>query len=221
MSTADARLSDGTGCPKMRQLHKLILPPPEVRHHNHHRNTLLLSIQLVSSQSFKIDHQLLHSDSDLLSDMASLPSMSHATLDWKRQNPPKSPDFDWEMYRYVPSLAGAIACLVMFLVMALLHLYQFLKSRNRIVIFVVIGALCMFSCLLLILHFSMVAYHPTPILTDDNRRSRRIRRTHCFTSRQPSLAPVHHSRCIDARRSSMVCRNHLHDAWPHHKTCWW
>ncbi|KAI4683766.1 uncharacterized protein J4E84_006604 [Alternaria hordeiaustralica] len=74
--------------------------------------------------------------------MASSLSIAHATLDWKRQNPPKGPDFDWEMYRYVPSMAGAIVCLVVFLVMALLHLYQFLKSRNRIIVFVVIGALC-------------------------------------------------------------------------------
>jgi len=74
--------------------------------------------------------------------MASSLSIAHATLDWKRQNPPKGPDFDWEMYRYVPSMAGAIVCLVIFLLMALLHLYQFLKSRNRIIVFVVIGALC-------------------------------------------------------------------------------
>ncbi|CAN9464663.1 unnamed protein product [Alternaria alternata] len=62
--------------------------------------------------------------------------------EWKRQNPPKGPNFDWEMYRYVPSLAGAIVCLVVFLVMAFLHLYQYLRSMNRIIIFVVIGALC-------------------------------------------------------------------------------
>ncbi|KAI4652071.1 hypothetical protein J4E93_002268 [Alternaria ventricosa] len=74
--------------------------------------------------------------------MASSLSFAHATLDWKRQNPPKGPDFDWEMYRYVPSMAGAIVCLVVFFVMALLHSYQFLKSRNRIIVFVVIGALC-------------------------------------------------------------------------------
>ncbi|KAG9191133.1 hypothetical protein G6011_09221 [Alternaria panax] len=74
--------------------------------------------------------------------MASLLSISQPTLEWKRQNPPKGPDFDWEMYRYVPSLAGSIACLVVFLIMALLHLYQYLRSRNRVVIFVVIGALC-------------------------------------------------------------------------------
>jgi hypothetical protein len=61
---------------------------------------------------------------------------------WKRQNPPKAPGFDWEMYRYVPSMAGAIVCLIVFLIMAGLHLWQFVKTKNRIVLFVVVGALC-------------------------------------------------------------------------------
>ena len=62
-------------------------------------------------------------------------------------NPPSSPDSDsdWKMYRYVPSLAAAIVSLIIFLIMALLHLYQFLRLKNRIIIFVVIGALCMLS----------------------------------------------------------------------------
>jgi hypothetical protein len=57
-------------------------------------------------------------------------------------NPPSSPEFDWKMYRYVPSLTGAVVALLVFFFMALLHLYQFFKLKNRIVIFVVIGALC-------------------------------------------------------------------------------
>ncbi|CAO2655149.1 Nn.00g102130.m01.CDS01 [Neocucurbitaria sp. VM-36] len=57
-------------------------------------------------------------------------------------NPPSSPKFDWKMYRYVPSLAGAIIALILFFIMALLHLYQFLRLKNRIIIFVVLGALC-------------------------------------------------------------------------------
>jgi hypothetical protein len=67
---------------------------------------------------------------------------SPALSNWKRQNPPKAPGFDWEMYRYVPSLVGAIMCLIVFLIMAGLHLWQFVKTRNRIVLFVVVGALC-------------------------------------------------------------------------------
>ena len=55
-------------------------------------------------------------------------------------NPPSSPEFDWKMYRYIPSLAGALVALSIFFIMTLLHLYQFLRSRNRIILFVVIGA---------------------------------------------------------------------------------
>jgi len=57
-------------------------------------------------------------------------------------NPPSSPEFDWKMYRYVPSLAGAIICLIIFLIMAFLHVWQFLKLRKAIVLYVVIGAFC-------------------------------------------------------------------------------
>lgn len=46
------------------------------------------------------------------------------------------------MYRYVPSRAGAVVCAVIFFIMTLLHLWQFVKLKNRILIFVVIGALC-------------------------------------------------------------------------------
>jgi formate hydrogenlyase subunit 4 len=72
-------------------------------------------------------------------------SPSFSKLDWKRQNPPKSPGFDWEMYRYVPSLAGAIICIIVFFAMAVLHLNKFLRSKNRIIVFLVIGALCTFE----------------------------------------------------------------------------
>ena len=146
--------------------------------------------------------------------MASSLSIAHATLDWKRQNPPKGPDFDWEMYRYVPSMAGAIVCLVVFLVMALLHLYQFLKSRNRIIVFVVIGALCT----LLTLSAFSCQNHLGSLLMNDYRRSWRVRHTHRFALRQSSLGPVHHSRCTDTCRSFVVRRNHIHDAWPYHQT---
>ncbi|KAJ4362299.1 hypothetical protein N0V83_010392 [Neocucurbitaria cava] len=57
-------------------------------------------------------------------------------------NPPSSPEFDWKMYRYVPSLAGAMIALIIFLIMAILHLHQFFRLKNRIIIFVVVGALC-------------------------------------------------------------------------------
>ncbi|KAF2681538.1 RTA1-domain-containing protein [Lentithecium fluviatile CBS 122367] len=57
-------------------------------------------------------------------------------------NPPKSKAFDWEMYRYVPSLVGAIIALIIFLIMAMLHTWQWLRSRNHIIIYVVVGALC-------------------------------------------------------------------------------
>jgi len=57
-------------------------------------------------------------------------------------NPPSGPKFDWKMYRYVPSLAGAIVALIIFLILALLHLYQFLAQKNRIILFLVLGAFC-------------------------------------------------------------------------------
>jgi len=59
-------------------------------------------------------------------------------------NPPSSPKFDWKMYRYVPSLAGAIICLIVFLIMALLHIWQFLRLRKAIIIYIFIGAFCTF-----------------------------------------------------------------------------
>jgi hypothetical protein len=58
-------------------------------------------------------------------------------------NPPSTPEFDWKMYRYVPTLVGAIIALIVFLIMAFLHFWQFLKLRKVIIIYVIIGALCM------------------------------------------------------------------------------
>lgn len=57
-------------------------------------------------------------------------------------NPPSSPEFDWKMYRYVPSLAGAIIALIVFLIMAALHTWQFLKLRKVIILYVIAGAMC-------------------------------------------------------------------------------
>lgn len=59
-------------------------------------------------------------------------------------NPPSSAKFDWKMFRYVPSLAGAIITLVLFFIMTLLHLWQYLRLRQHVVLFVLIGAVCMF-----------------------------------------------------------------------------
>jgi hypothetical protein len=59
-------------------------------------------------------------------------------------NPPSSPEFDWKMYRYIPTLAGAIIALIVFFVLACLHLWQFLRLRQMVVIYVIIGAFCTF-----------------------------------------------------------------------------
>ncbi|KAH7384359.1 RTA1 like protein-domain-containing protein [Phaeosphaeria sp. MPI-PUGE-AT-0046c] len=55
-------------------------------------------------------------------------------------NPPSSPKFDWKMFRYIPSLAGAIVALTIFSIMTLLHSWQFLRLRQPIVLYVLIGA---------------------------------------------------------------------------------
>lgn len=57
-------------------------------------------------------------------------------------NPPSSPEFDWKMFRYVPSLVGAIICIIIFLIMALLHMWQYLRLRKAIIIYVVVGTIC-------------------------------------------------------------------------------
>lgn len=63
-------------------------------------------------------------------------------------NPPSTPEFDWKMYRYTPSLPLAILFLALFSIMTLLHTWQFVKHRKTTIIYVIIGALCTspFSC---------------------------------------------------------------------------
>lgn len=57
-------------------------------------------------------------------------------------NPPKASNFDWEMYRYIPSLAGAIISMVIFFILTLLLFWQWFRTRNHILIFVIIGSIC-------------------------------------------------------------------------------
>ncbi|KAF1965652.1 RTA1 like protein, partial [Bimuria novae-zelandiae CBS 107.79] len=57
-------------------------------------------------------------------------------------NPPKSAQFDWAMYRYIPSLAGAIIGMIIFFILSLLLLWQWLRLRNHILIFVLVGTIC-------------------------------------------------------------------------------
>ncbi|KAJ4290375.1 hypothetical protein N0V90_010591 [Kalmusia sp. IMI 367209] len=57
-------------------------------------------------------------------------------------NPPKSAQFDWEMYRYIPSLAGAIIGVIIFSSLTSLLLWQWFRARNHILIFVIIGTIC-------------------------------------------------------------------------------
>jgi hypothetical protein len=57
------------------------------------------------------------------------------------------------MFRYVPSLAGAIVALVIFSIMTMLHAWQFLKSRQVIMIYVIVGAIRKFGYNI-ILHYS-------------------------------------------------------------------
>jgi hypothetical protein len=61
-------------------------------------------------------------------------------------NPPSSPGFDWKMYRYIPTLVGAIIALTIFLIMALLHLWQLIRLRQVLIVYVIIGALSMSIC---------------------------------------------------------------------------
>jgi hypothetical protein len=61
---------------------------------------------------------------------------------FKMANPPSSPKFDWKMFRYTPTLVGAIVSLVIFLIMALLHLWQLFKLRQIVIIYIIIGAFC-------------------------------------------------------------------------------
>ncbi|KAF2468854.1 RTA1 protein, partial [Lindgomyces ingoldianus] len=50
--------------------------------------------------------------------------------------------FDFEMYRYVPSLVGPIMAITVFSILAALHLWQFLRNRKVVMIWVVVGAIC-------------------------------------------------------------------------------
>lgn len=68
--------------------------------------------------------------------------MDHLPALLARKNPPKSAQFDWEMYRYIPSLAGAIIGMIIFFTLTLLLMWQWLRTRNHILIFVIIGAIC-------------------------------------------------------------------------------
>lgn len=57
---------------------------------------------------------------------SSTPPSTYYTTPSQCQTPPlSSPEFDWKMYRYTPTLAGAIVALLVFLIMALLHTYQY------------------------------------------------------------------------------------------------
>ncbi|PVI01486.1 RTA1 like protein [Periconia macrospinosa] len=57
-------------------------------------------------------------------------------------NPPKSAAFDWEMFRYIPSLAGSIAAMIIFTIIACLQVWQWMKTRNHINIYLIMGTLC-------------------------------------------------------------------------------
>ncbi|KAK3208878.1 hypothetical protein GRF29_69g24093 [Pseudopithomyces chartarum] len=56
-------------------------------------------------------------------------------------NPPKNSTFDWEMYRYVPSLPGATLGIVVFFVPTLVLSWQWFRARNSVLVFVIIGTL--------------------------------------------------------------------------------
>jgi hypothetical protein len=53
--------------------------------------------------------------------------------------------FDFEQFRYVPSLAGAIVGIVIFSLLAALHLWQLLSKKRKVMIWVVIGACCEYT----------------------------------------------------------------------------
>ncbi|KAJ4990108.1 hypothetical protein SVAN01_04389 [Stagonosporopsis vannaccii] len=57
-------------------------------------------------------------------------------------NPPSSPEFDWKMYRYVPSLPAAILFLALFFILTLLHMYAYIRHRKSSAICVILGGLC-------------------------------------------------------------------------------
>lgn len=57
-------------------------------------------------------------------------------------NPPVASNFDWKMYRYVPSLAGAIIGVVIFFILTLLLLWQWSRTRKHILVFIIMGTTC-------------------------------------------------------------------------------
>jgi hypothetical protein len=61
-------------------------------------------------------------------------------------SPEAKKHFDWEMYRYVPNLAGAIVCIIIFSILAALHAWQWVKTRKNIILWVVLGAICESHC---------------------------------------------------------------------------
>ncbi|KAF2705978.1 RTA1 like protein [Pleomassaria siparia CBS 279.74] len=49
--------------------------------------------------------------------------------------------FDFKMFRYIPSLAGAVVAMVVFTILAGLHFWQWYRTRQRIILCVVLGTL--------------------------------------------------------------------------------
>lgn len=64
-------------------------------------------------------------------------------------NPPSSSEFDWKMYRYVPSLALGILFVILFSIMAAMHTFAYCRHRKANTIYMILGALCTYPyCLL-------------------------------------------------------------------------
>lgn len=57
-------------------------------------------------------------------------------------NPPATDTFDWKMYRYIPSLIGPIIAIVIFSILLVLHSYQYIRTRQHIIIWLIVGAAC-------------------------------------------------------------------------------
>ncbi|KAJ4315768.1 hypothetical protein N0V94_005787 [Neodidymelliopsis sp. IMI 364377] len=57
-------------------------------------------------------------------------------------NPPSSSEFDWKMYRYVPSLALGILFVILFSIMAAMHTFAYCRHRKANTIYMILGALC-------------------------------------------------------------------------------
>ena len=54
---------------------------------------------------------------------------------------PHARDFDFEMFRYQPSLVGAIIAIVTFSILGALHAWQWFRTKQIIILCVVLGAL--------------------------------------------------------------------------------